>query len=47
MCESIKMEEAPSADVSQVSEKSENLKSSQIEQQEEVVGVGGGTSIGC
>ncbi|XP_027226543.1 elongation factor 1-beta' isoform X1 [Penaeus vannamei] len=41
VCESIKMEEAPSADVSQVSEKSENLKSSQIEQQEE-----GGSALG-
>ncbi|XP_042878587.1 elongation factor 1-delta-like [Penaeus japonicus] len=37
VCESVKMQESSSAPVSQVSEKSENLKSTQLEQQEEVV----------
>ncbi|XP_047481050.1 elongation factor 1-beta'-like isoform X2 [Penaeus chinensis] len=47
VCESIKMQESPSAHASQVSErseKSENLKSSQIEPQEE--GSRGGSSSG-
>ncbi|XP_042886901.1 probable elongation factor 1-delta [Penaeus japonicus] len=41
VCESVKMQESSSAPVSQVSEKSENLKSTQLEQQEE-----GGSALG-